>query len=168
MNYHNITYPDMNNGDGFRVVLWVSGCEHHCKNCQNPQTWDFNSGIEFTKDALYEIENEIKKDYISGLTISGGDPLNKNNIKQILSIIAYIKSRYSNKTIWIYTGYTYEELINMHNSDINTILKNINILVDGRYIEELKDINYPWAGSKNQRVIDVQNTLKTGEIVLWT
>lgn len=179
MNYHNLTYPDQNNGDGLRVVLWLSGCSHHCFNCQNPQTWDENSGIEFDIEAKKELFDELSKDYISGITFSGGDPLHENNIIEVNNIIQEIKKQFPNKTIWLYTGYTWEELSpntlirgideesTLHNVRAN-IIKSCNVVIDGPYIDDLRDITLKWRGSSNQRVIDVQKTLQNGEIVLWT
>lgn len=179
MNYHNLTYPDQNNGDGLRVVLWLSGCSHHCFNCQNPQTWDENSGIEFDIEAKKELFDELSKDYISGITFSGGDPLHENNIIEVNNIIQEIKKQFPNKTIWLYTGYTWEELSpnrlikgideesTFHNVRAN-IIKSCDVIVDGPYIDDLRDVTLKWRGSSNQRVIDVQKTLQKGEIVLWT
>ena len=110
MNYHNITYPDMNNGDGLRVVLWLSGCNHKCKGCQNPQTWDTNSGILFDDSAKNELFRELYNDYISGITFSGGDPLNENNLDEILKLTYEIRSKFPIKKIWLYTGFTWEQL----------------------------------------------------------
>lgn len=147
MNYHNITHDDMLNGDGLRVVLWVAGCTHHCKNCQNPETWDINGGIPFDKNAKEEIFNDLKKDYISGITFSGGDPLHPKHRKEVLELAKEIKEKFPTKTIWCYTGFLYEEVKDIEN------LKYIDVLVDGEFKEELKDVNLPWVGSSNQRVI---------------
>ena len=172
MNYHNILHDDMRNGDGLRVVLFVSGCEHYCTNCQNPQTWDKDSGIEFDLAAKEEIFEQLNKDYISGITFSGGDPLYKENLRETYSLILEIKDKFPTKTIWIYTGYTWEDIINeidtWHQDELilSQIIKNIDVLVDGEYKEELADINYPWAGSTNQRVIDIQKSLQENKIVL--
>ena len=180
MNYHNILHDDMRNGDGLRVTLFVSGCAHYCNNCQNPQTWDKNSGIEFDLAAKEEIFEQLNKDYISGITFSGGDPLDINNAKTICDLIKSIKNNYPDKTIWVYTGYTWEKIKSIMSTRffapckesewcmvINIIMSNIDVLVDGRFVEELADVNYHWAGSTNQRVIDVQKTFEKGEIVLW-
>ena len=172
MNYHNITYPDMNNGDGLRVVLWLSGCSHHCKGCQNPQTWDTNSGIKFDDNAFSELFDESEKDYISGLTLTGGDPMFENNLNQVYNICSLAKRILPQKTIWIYTGYTWEELNSVYgdnvykNDERQLILKYCDVLVDGQFKEELKDITLPWRGSSNQRVIDVQKSLKEGKVIL--
>lgn len=190
MNYHNITYPDMNNGDGLRVVLWLSGCNHHCKGCQNPQTWDDNSGILFDKKAKEELLRELDKDYISGITLSGGDPLHESNIDGVLDVLFAFNKRYKNKaedinhglvskkTIWLYTGYKFEKIMReqpnlaiKENYDMykrRKIIKLCDVLVDGRYIESKRDLSLKYRGSSNQRVIDIQRSLHAGEVVLWT
>ena len=157
MNYSAIKKCDIANGTGVRVVLFVSGCSHHCKGCHNKITWDPNSGLQFDDDAKQEIFEQLDKEYISGITFSGGDPLHENNKKEISNLILEIKSKYSDKNIWLYTGYTIEELIDINDNDINTILYNIDVLVDGRFIEELKDITYKWAGSTNQRILNKEH-----------
>ena len=165
MFYHNILHDDMRNGDGLRVVLFVSGCNHHCEECHNPQTWDCYSGIEFDASALSEIFDALGKDYISGLTLSGWDPFHPNNLEVVNTICSTAKTIHPEKTVWIYTGYLYEELLKEHQDGI---LKYCDVLVDGEYKKELSDVNYPWAGSTNQRVINVQESLKQKEVVLWT
>ena len=160
MNYHNITKDDMLNGDGLRVVLWVSGCSHHCKDCHNPQTWNPSSGIEFDENAKQEIFDELDKDYISGITFSGGDPLMPCNRECISSLIEQIHENYPQKTIWLYTGYDFEEIKNL------PYLKNIDVLCDGKFCIEKKDATTPWVGSTNQRIIDVKKSLSTGNICL--
>ena len=155
MFYHNILHDDMRNGDGLRVVLFVSGCNHYCKNCQNPQTWDKDSGIEFDVAAKEEIFEQLSKNYISGITFSGGDPLYNENLHEIYSLILEIKDKFPTKTIWLYTGYNYETLRKSQFSEDKfriSIISLCDVLVDGRYIEELADVNYPWAGSTNQKV----------------
>ena len=161
MNYHNITKDDMKNGDGLRVVLWVAGCEHHCKNCQHPITWDPNDGLFFDTFAVLEILSQLEKDYIEGITFSGGDPLYLANRSEITLFCRAIKDSYSDKTIWLYTGYLYEDI-----SDL-PVMKYIDVLVDGPFVEQLKDNNLKWRGSSNQRVINVPESRKTGNIVLW-
>ena len=161
MNYHNITYDDMLNGEGLRVVLWVAGCSHHCKNCQNPETWDENSGILFDSDAVSEITEQLDKEYISGLTLSGGDPLYCNNIETVNSLCKYIKNKYPNKTIWLYTGYLYEEIKDLE------IMNYIDILVDGEYQEENRNIDLEWRGSTNQRIIDVKGSLEFHKVIIY-
>lgn len=180
MNYHNITYPDMNNGDGLRVVLWVSGCHNHCPGCQNPQTWSPNSGILFDDDARSELFEQLSKDYISGVTLSGGDPLALENLNCILQLVSDIKEKYPDKTIWIYSGYTWEEIwdetlhYQLHTMEKlltgrlrrQLIVSKCDVMVDGRYEEGLRDVTLKWKGSSNQRVIDVKETLKNKDIVL--
>lgn len=159
MNYHNITHCDMLNGSGIRVTLWVAGCEHRCKNCQNPFTWDVHCGIPFDKDAYDELCADLKQEYCSGLTLSGGDPMHTDNRDAILELCKSIKSQFPQKTIWMYTGYTFEDIKDL------PILQYIDILVDGEYIEELRDIEAHWIGSTNQRIISVQETLKQNTII---
>lgn len=166
-NYHNITKDDMLNGEGIRVVLWVAGCEHHCPECQNPETWDYDSGIEFDYNALQEIRNELEKDYVYGITLTGGDPLAPKNLESTLTIVNWVKCHFPHKNIWIYTGYKYEQLVFDGNFEACMILKNIDVLVDGKYVKELRDINLKWRGSKNQRVLDMKKTLESGREVLY-
>lgn len=161
MRYHNITKEDMLNGDGLRVVLWFAGCDHHCKNCQNPITWDPEGGLVFDEDARQEIYDELDKDYISGITFSGGDPLYMGTREGLLELIKDIKEKYPEKTIWLYTGYMWEEICHLEH------IRYLDIVVDGRFVEELKDNNLPWKGSSNQRVIDVKMTQELGKIVLY-
>lgn len=161
MKYQNITHDDLLNGKGLRVVLWVSGCAHHCKGCHNPITWDPNDGLEFDESAKQEIFNELSNDYIAGITFSGGDPLYPDNAPEVLKLASEIKELFPSKNIWLYTGYTLEEILE-HNLDIS----NIDVLVDGRFIERLKDDKLQWVGSSNQRIIDVPKSLKLNQIVL--
>lgn len=160
MNYHNITKEDMLNGDGIRVVLWVSGCEHHCKNCHNPITWDKNDGLPFDKKAEEELFEALSKPHIEGITFSGGDPLAPYNKNEVMRLVKKCRNTYPSKSIWLYTGYLWEEI-----KDTEGIL-DIDILADGEFMEDLKNNNLEWVGSSNQRVIDVKGTLKTGSIVL--
>lgn len=167
MNYHDIKHDDMNNGDGIRVTLFVSGCEHHCPNCQNEQTWDYESGIKFDEDAKNELFVELCKEHICGITISGGDPLAPKNVKEVKELVKWVRSWFPHKTIWLYTGYKYEQLCFAGKFDVIQILKNIDVLVDGKYIEEKRDVNLKWRGSSNQRVIDVKKSLKSLRAVPW-
>lgn len=167
MNYHNITYPDQNNGPGLRVVIWVSGCSHHCLECQNPQTWDKNSGIIFDNSAKEEILEQLKNNYISGVTWSGGDPMYKDNVETVLKFTEKIHDLFPEKNIWLYTGYTFEEIMNDTNLKRKQLLDLCDVLVDGEYKKELRDISLHWCGSSNQRVIDVKNTLKENKIILY-
>ena len=160
MRYHNITKDDMLNGDGLRVVLWVSGCTHKCKNCQNPITWDICGGLEFDEAAESELISALAKPYISGITFSGGDPLHPENRKEVARLIRMVKEKFPQKNIWLYTGFSWEEIKD------EDYIPLIDILVDGKFIDELKDVKLHWVGSSNQRVIDVKKTLASGEIVL--
>lgn len=162
MNYHDITKADILNGSGLRVVLWVAGCEHHCKNCQNPITHDPDGGIKFDLNARVELFRELAKPYISGVTFSGGDPLHPNNRDEIGNLCAIVKGVYDDKkTVWLYTGYLWEQVKDLE------LMKYVDVLCDGRFVEELKDVNAHWVGSTNQRVIDVQKSLNTNEVVLY-
>ena len=181
INYHNITHDDMNNGNGLRVVLWLSGCSHHCYNCQNPQTWNPDSGIPFDESAKQEIFNELSKDYISGITFSGGDPLYEYNLDEVLKLVKQIRISYPEKTIWLYTGYDFDLLNSKYNEYKYTpfaanadewltrweIISNVDVLVDGEYIDEQRDVTLKWRGSKNQRVIDVKESIAQNKIVLY-
>ncbi len=146
MRIHNITYPDINNGLGCRVTLWVSGCVHHCKGCHNPETWDFNSGREFTDDDKKMIFEILEKPYIKGITLSGGDPLCSYN--DILILIKEIKERFPNKDIWVFTGFTFD-YINKH---MEELLNYVDVIVDGKYMEELRDVSLKFRGSSNQNI----------------
>lgn len=181
MNYHNITHDDMNNGSGLRVVLWLSGCSHHCNKCQNQQTWNPQNGIEFDTVAKKELFDELSKDYISGITLSGGDPLYEENLSEVLNLVNEIRISYKEKNIWLYTGYTWDECIwsKMPPPPKSTakdfiewnqrkeIISKVDVLVDGRYIDEQRDITLKWRGSKNQRVIDVKISFAKGQVVLY-
>ena len=167
----------MNNGDGLRVVLWLSGCSHHCYNCQNPQTWNPDSGIQFDESAKQEIFTELSKDYISGITFSGGDPLYDYNLDEVLKLVQEIRMCFPEKTIWLYTGYSYSEIFcgessclspeGLNNFKRRKIISNVDVLVDGEYIDEQRDITLAYRGSKNQRVIDIQKSLAQNKIVLY-
>ncbi len=154
MRYHNITKDDMLNGDGLRVVLWVAGCTHCCKECQNPITWDSDGGVLFDEAAKNEIFDQLDKPYISGITFSGGDPLHSANRMDVRNLMEEIKAAYPNKTIWLYTGEIWEDILHY------PMLKYVDVLVDGEFMADLKDAKLLWKGSRNQRVIDVQKSLK--------
>ena len=159
MRYHNITKDDMLNGDGLRVVLWVAGCNHCCRECQNPVTWDPNGGLPFTEKEENEIFTELEKDYISGITFSGGDPLHPSNISAVTRLAKKIREKYPDKTIWLYTGSVWEEISH------EEIIRYLDVCVDGEFVVEQKDISLKWKGSSNQRVIDVQKSLKENKII---
>ncbi len=161
MRYHNITKDDMLNGDGLRVVLWVSGCNHCCEDCQNPVTWDSNGGIPFDEAAKKELFEELEKSYVSGITLSGGDPLHPANRLDIRALVREIREKYPEKTIWLYTGYLWEQISHFE------VMQYVDVCVDGEYEKEKRDVQLHWRGSSNQRVIDVRKTLKTGKICLY-
>lgn len=169
MRYHNITKADMLNGEGLRVVLWVSGCSHHCPACQNAFTWNENDGVDFDDNAINEIYKELENDWCDGITLSGGDPLFLKNRKTIRDLVLNIKTRYPNKTIWSYTGYTWEELMDQMPNDENLrdILNNIDVLCEGRFVLSLASIATHYVGSTNQRLIDVKKSLKKNAPVIY-
>ena len=160
MNYHNITHDDMLNGDGLRVVLWVAGCTHQCPDCQNPITWDLAGGLPFDEIAEAELFSDMEKQHISGVTFSGGDPMHPFNRSEIFRLMKKSKENFPDKTVWLYTGFMWEDL-----KDIPEI-KYADVLVDGEYRKELGDNNLHWVGSSNQRVIDVQKSLDTNSVIL--
>lgn len=159
MRYHDITKCDLLNGDGVRVVLWVSHCEHNCKGCHNPQTHNIHSGIPFDVCAKKELFDNINDEDIKGVTFSGGDPLSTANRKEVLLLAREIKEKFSNKDIWLYTGYSWKDIKNLDN------IEYIDILVDGKYIESLSFPSPKWRGSSNQRVILVQESLKQNKVI---
>lgn len=159
MRYHDITSCDMKNGPGLRVVLWVAGCSHKCKGCQNPLTWDPEGGLLFDESAKKELFDALSKEWCSGLTLSGGDPLYPGNRDEILRIVSEFKNLNATKwglrkDIWCYTGYTLDELLTQSKSDyiLSLLLKDIDVIVDGEYQEEKRDISRYWVGSDNQRI----------------
>ena len=160
MKYQNITHDDLLNGDGLRVVLWVSGCNHKCKECQNPITWNPEVGVNFDIEAKNEIFNDLKKDYISGITFSGGDPLHPANINEITDLAKEIKNLYPEKTIWLYTGSKWDEIKHLE------IIQFLDVLIDGEFEVDKKDVQLYWRGSSNQNVIDAKESLKQQKIVL--
>lgn len=161
MRYHNITKDDMLNGEGLRAVLWVAGCTHGCPECHNPITWDIKGGIPFDEAAREELFGELEKDYISGVTLSGGDPLHPDNRQEIGELIGEIRCRFPKKTIWLYTGYLWEEICGLPH------MPEVDVVVDGEFVVKLKDNSLHWKGSANQRVIDVKRSLAAGEAVLY-
>ena len=161
MNYAAITKQDMLNGEGIRTTLWVQGCNRYCKNCHNPETWDRCLGSPWTEESEKELFEALDKDYISGITYSGGHPLEEYNTEVVTDIAKKIKERFPNKTQWLYTGFVWEEVKDLE------IMKYIDILVDGPYIEEQRDISLKWRGSSNQRVIDTKKSLESNEVILY-
>lgn len=160
MNYHKIDKCSISNGIGFRVVLWVSGCSHHCDGCHNPETWNKESGIVFEQNDWYKIARELERPYISGITYSGGDPLFPANRSIITSMAKTIRQLYPDKTQWLYTGYDFSEVKNLE------IMKYIDVLVDGEYIDSKRDTSLPFRGSANQRLVDVQKSLINETVIL--
>ena len=154
MRYHNITKDDMLNGDGLRVVLWVAGCNHCCKECHNPITWDPDGGLLFDEAAKRELFAQLDKKYISGITFSGGGPLHPANRMDVRNLMAEIRERYPGKTIWLYTGDTWENIREY------PLMRYVDVLVDGEFQIDKKDAKLLWKGSSNQRVIDVQASLR--------
>lgn len=162
MNYIKITTADIANGEGVRCTLWTTGCSHHCPGCQNPTTWDPKDGIPFIEETMQELLDELRPNYIRGLTFSGGDPLFIQNRLIVGYICERVREEFGNtKDIWMWTGYEWDDIKDWDH------LHYIDVLVDGPYIEAERDISLPWAGSKNQRVIDVKKSLERGEVVLW-
>ncbi len=160
MRYHNITKDDMLNGDGLRVVLWVAGCNHMCQGCQNAFTWDAEGGLPFDDAAKEEIFAELKQPYVSGITFSGGDPLFPQNRADVEKLIYEIKEKFPQKTIWLYTGYDWKDIKDL------PFMNQVDVLVDGMYIEALRDTKLFWRGSSNQRVIEAKRSLTEGGIIL--
>lgn len=160
MNYGKIKPVDVANGEGIRVSLFVSGCPHHCKGCFNPELWNHRAGQEFTNDTMVEIIDLCYKPYISGLSLLGGEPLAPENIENTTYLCHAFKRYYPNKTIWCYTGYEWENIKHLH------ILKYIDVLVDGQFVEELKNPRLKFRGSSNQRIIDVKKSLESSNLYL--
>lgn len=150
-----ITAPDINNGNGIRITVWIAGCTHKCKGCHNPWTWNYNQGKDFISEQdeiLNKLSDWLSRDYVDGITFSGGDPLDQNitALKELMLLVKWIKRNYPSKTIWVYTGYVYEELSEYQKE----ILELCDVLVDGPYKEELRDIAHcPFRGSTNQRIL---------------
>ena len=160
MNYHNITKDDMLNGDGLRVVLWVSGCTHHCDGCQNPITWDLAGGIPFDEAAEDELFEALSKPHVSGITFSGGDPLHPFNRQEVFRLMKKCKELFPEKTVWSYTGFLWEDVKDLEG------MKYVDVLADGRFVKELNDNNLHWVGSSNQKIVDVQQSLKENKVIL--
>ena len=156
MNYAEIKYCDIANGEGVRTTLFVSGCTHHCKNCFQPETWSFSFGEEFTDAVAQKIIASLEGSFVDGLTLLGGEPMEPDNQRALLPFVRTLKQTYPDKTIWCYTGDVFEDLMSC-----------IDILVDGPYVEAEHDITLRFRGSKNQRIIDVPATLASGSVCLW-
>ncbi|MCI5873858.1 MAG: anaerobic ribonucleoside-triphosphate reductase activating protein [Roseburia sp.] len=169
MNYSAIKYCDIANGIGVRTVLFVSGCRNHCKDCFQPETWAFENGDPFTKEVEDEIIASLEPDYIKGLTLLGGDPFEPENQEALLPFVKRVREKSPKKDIWAYTGYVLDKDLvpggKCHTKDTREFLELIDILVDGPFITEQKDISLQFKGSRNQRVIDCAHYCKTGEII---
>ena len=169
MNYADIKIADVANGKGVRVSLFVSGCNHHCKGCFNPQAWDFNYGKEFTEEDEEKVMEDLDHSYVAGLSLLGGEPLEHQNQKGLLPLLKKVKERFPEKNIWCYTGYKFDSDIvtNMFENwpETKELMSYIDVLVDGKFEEDKKDLNLKFRGSANQRIIDVQKSLKTHQII---
>ncbi len=161
MNYAAIKTTDVANGTGVRVSLFVSGCRRHCKDCFNSETWDFDFGEKFTQDTMDYIIEALSHDYIEGFSLLGGEPFEKENRETVLDILRTIKEKLPDKTIWCYSGFTFEELLA---DGAQSILELLDVLVDGAFVAEKKNLRLKFRGSENQRVIDVKKTLKSGKV----
>lgn len=172
MHYGNIKPVDIANGEGVRVTLFVSGCRHHCKNCFNPETWNFNYGNPFTEDTQDYLLNLLSSPFIKGLTLLGGEPMEPENQKDLLPFVKRVKEKFGNtKNIWCWTGFVYDkDLISggrAHTPYTDELLSYIDVLVDGPFIESLKNLMLKFRGSSNQRVIDMKKTIQQNKIVLY-
>ena len=163
MNYIKITKHDIANGSGVRVVLWVSGCSLHCKGCQNPSTWDVSTGQLFDETAKNELFKALNKPYVQGLTLSGGHPLEAQNLDEVYNIVSEVRKIFPEKDIWLYTGLTWENAI--QDPRRFQILQMCDVVVDGSFIEWQKNISLKFRGSSNQRLIDVKRTLQENKII---
>lgn len=168
MHFASIKNFDIANGVGVRVSLFVSGCNHHCKECFNQEAWDFNYGEEFTDNEMNKIIDMLKPDYIKGLTLLGGEPMELVNQKGILPLVKKVKELYPNKTIWCYSGFTFEQIMKMMEEWETTreLVKYFDVLVDGKFMIEKKDLSIKFRGSSNQRLIDFPKSLEKKEVVL--
>lgn len=162
MRYNKIRKMDISNGPGVRVSVFMQGCSFHCKNCFNAETWDFRGGEEFNDEVIDKVLELAKDDYIKGLSILGGEPLHPNNLKGTTKLAKAFREKYPNKTIWVWSGFLFDRDLKD-----KPILKYIDVLVDGRYEDEKHDFRLKWCGSSNQRVIDVQKSLKEDKVVLF-
>ena len=170
MRYGNIKKCDIANGVGVRTVLFVSGCTHHCKGCFQPETWDFSYGEPYTKETENEIVESLRPSYINGLTLLGGEPFEPANQRELVGLLRRIRRELPDKTVWAFSGYTWEELTGQSRARCEVteeMLSMLDVLVDGEYMEEKRNISLRFRGSENQRLIDVPKTRETGAVVLW-
>lgn len=172
MNYGEIKTNDIANGEGVRTSLFVSGCTHHCKDCFNSKTWDFNFGEEFTKETEEKIFESVEPEWINGITLLGGEPFEIQNQRALVGFLKRFHEKFKNKTVWCYSGYTFEELCGLKESRAfcevtKEMLSLIDVLVDGEFVRELYDISLKFRGSSNQRIIDVKKSLEKNSVVLY-
>ena len=179
MNYAQMRSMDISNGEGIGVSLFVQGCDFHCKNCFNSETWDFSKGQEWNEKTKNQFLKLVEKPFIQRVSILGGEPLHPENVQNVLKIVDEIRVSYPTKNIWLYTGYTWEQIMYpIVTDDLNferdyiikarkELVSKCDVLIDGRYVDELRDVSLHWRGSSNQRVINVQETLKQNKIILW-
>lgn len=171
MNYGSIHKYDIANGTGIRTSIFVSGCQHACKGCFNPEVWDFEYGNKYTNEVQEDLLNELDKAYIEGLSLLGGEPMHPRNQEDVLQLVIETKKRYPNKNIWCYTGFDFnDDILNKMVKFLpytRKILENIDVIVDGKFIEDKKDLSLHFRGSSNQRIIDVQKSLKENKVVLY-
>ena len=168
MNYLKITKTDVANGKGVRVVLWLSGCTLHCKGCHNYESWDFTAGKKFDDAAKEELFNALSKAHIDGITFSGGHPLEYAIARDVYELIKEIKEKFPNKSIWLYTGLTWEMLMTSSKESYRyKIISMCDVIIDGSYIEGMRDLTLKFRGSSNQRIIDVKKSLSSNEIILY-
>ena len=172
MNYADIKQYDVANGPGIRISLFVSGCNHHCKGCFNEVAWDFNYGTPFTEETIDTIIGYLNSPHIAGLTLLGGEPMEPSNQKGLLPLVKRVKELFPDKTIWCFTGFRFDEDIlgKMYDTipETKELLSYFDVMVDGKFMEELKSVSLVFKGSSNQRTIMVKESLQSGEIVLWT
>ena len=170
MNYGAIKKCDIANGVGVRTVLFVSGCTHHCKGCFQPETWNFEYGERYTKETEDEIIESLRPDYVDGITLLGGEPFEPENQRELVKLLRRIKKELPQKTVWSFSGFTYEELMGDSRAVCevtNEMLSMLDVLVDGEFVEAKRNISLRFRGSENQRLIDMNKTRKEGKIVLW-
>ncbi|MBQ8783529.1 MAG: anaerobic ribonucleoside-triphosphate reductase activating protein [Clostridia bacterium] len=171
MNYGEIKKTDIANGEGVRVSLFVSGCTHHCEGCFNPETWNFSYGKEFTSETEKELLQALSPDFINGLTLLGGEPFEPQNQRELVPFLRKVKEQYPHKNIWCYTGYLFDEELLKDNRArcevTDEMLGMIDVLVDGEFKQELKNITLRFRGSENQRIIDIKKSLEAGEVVFY-
>lgn len=171
MKYAAIKYFDIANGTGVRTTLFVSGCTHHCKGCFQPETWNFDFGEVFTQETEQQIIESLEPDYIAGLAVLGGEPMEPQNQRVLAPFLQRVKQEYPEKTIWLYTGDTLEDLLdpasNRHTECTGDLLSCLDVMVDGLFVQELKDITLRFRGSSNQRLLDIPKSLETGSAALW-